>query len=169
MPQYELERQVVHKHQTKANDCWYASIQMLKTWRDGSKTKADGKHTQHLHSGILGHRLRAVSAESKHFTYVLTENNLMCLSKLEFSPWNADNVIECLKRYGPIIIGGDYGEFGPVKGLGHYIVLSGVGGTAASNEYKINDPDLKAPEWRSAKKICDGWWNDDESAIVCAS
>ncbi len=142
---------------------------MLKTWRDGTKTKPEGDHTLHLHSGILGHRLNAVSAESKHFTYVLTENNLGCLSRAEFDPNNADGVIRCLEQHGPIIIGGRYGQFGPFKELGHFIVLAGVNATATKREYKVHDPDQAAPKWRLARKITDGWWGDDESAIVCAS
>jgi hypothetical protein len=101
-----------HKTQTKCNDCWYASIQMLKTWQaDGVKTKPSGTHTKHLHAGIVGHRLRPDSKLSKHFKDVLKENGLITLGPLVVRLTFATDVLEALETYGPLMVGGDFGTF----------------------------------------------------------
>ncbi len=162
-----VELDLHHKPQTKLNDCWYASIQMLKTYRaGGTKTKPSGTHTMHLHKGLLGHRLNADSLKSKHFTHVLTENKLRCLPTSELDLGRPDSVAQCLGDYGPIAIGGSFGEVGPLKGFGHFIVLAGVKGDAASKYYKIYDPDQKRPEWRSTRGVAEKWWGDDESSFI---
>lgn len=167
MENYEVPGLLTHKKQRKANDCWYASIQMLRTWKENQTTKPKGDHTKHLHKGILGHTLRASAVESKHFTHVLTENNLKCIDNTEFDPGNSAKVDSCLRKYGPIIIGGRFGQLGPIKNLGHYIVVGGVGGTAAQPMLKILDPDKKAEAWVASYQVAAKWWDDDESAIVC--
>lgn len=164
---------LTHKHQTKANDCWYASIQMLKTWKAGGvKTKAAGQATAYLHRGILGHRLLADSARSKRFVHVLAENDLMTIPRTEISlttmelptGFRGASALTALQKYGPIIIGGGYGELGPIKNLGHFIVLAGV--DTDRQRYKIYDPDKRAPDWRTLNAVASKWWDDDESAIV---
>ena len=45
MPTFTI--QLTHKTQTKANDCWYASVQMLKSWANNSvKAKPSGQHPE---------------------------------------------------------------------------------------------------------------------------
>ena len=170
MINYAVPGELVHKKQTKANDCWYASIQMLKSHRFGAKKKPVGPHTKHLHKGVLGHRLNANSKVSKHFTRVLEENNLRCLDQLQFLINSPGMVRDCLMQYGPIAILGEYGQVGPIKGLGHFVVLAGVredeSGAVSSREFKIYDPGKSAGAWMPAKFYIDKWGNDDESAIV---
>lgn len=167
---------LTHKHQTKANDCWYASIQMVKTWAAGGiKTKATGQHTSYLHGGLLGHKLHADAARSKHFSHVLVENGMQTIPKSELSLAlleapaayaAAPNVLSCLKKYGPFVIGGSYGAFGPFKDLGHFIVMAGI--DTERQMYKIYDPDKRGPEWRPRQAVAGPWWDDDESAFGLA-
>ena len=38
--------EIAHTMKTKANDCWYARVQMLKTWKaNGVKSQPQGEHT----------------------------------------------------------------------------------------------------------------------------
>lgn len=170
---------LTHKQQTKANDCWYACIQMLKTWKaQGKKTKAVGTHTSYLHGGVLGHKLRPDALGSKHFKHVLAENDMITidnvfgisLKTMELPQgYTGASALGALMKHGPIIIGGEYGQI-KVAGqlfmdnLGHFIVLAGL--DTASKKYWIYDPDKRYPSWRDATWIADRWWNHDEAAIV---
>ena len=77
MPRLEI----VHKHQTRLNDCWYACIQMIRTWKhDGAKTKAVG-------AGVRAHRGRGLfgggfwgwtlGKHSPQWQAILDENELI--------------------------------------------------------------------------------------------
>jgi hypothetical protein len=161
---------LVHKSQTKANDCWYACIQMLKTYKAGTKTKTIGEAALHLHGGILGHTLLADSTRSKSFTKVLDQNNLVCVCKeMYFNIIYPDTVEDALRKYGPIMIGGMYGRLFGFKKMGHFIVLAGI--DTDRQLFKIYDPDEKKPDWRSYNRVSKDFWghlykNDDESAIA---
>ena len=168
MANYELPLPVPHKR-TKANDCWYACIQMLNSWRHKTKTKPTGEHTQHLHSGILGHRLHAESQDpseggSKHFTYVLTENKIRCLRSSELQLNNHVKLKSNLQEFGPIMLLGSYGDVGPFA-FGHYIVVADV--SADGDSYFVHDPSKKNPGWRTRQWVYSKWTNDNESAYVC--
>lgn len=163
MPIFELE--VPHKKQTKANDCWYACIQMLRSFSKGGKTKpSTQQHTARLHSGILGHRLHSDPKKSKHFVEVLRENGLKRLGTDRLYLENSSLVYQLLVEHGPIMIGGGYGKFGPFKDLGHFVVISGV--NTEASKYRINDPAETGSAWRSAKWINDRWWKDDNAIVV---
>lgn len=162
---------LVHKKQTKANDCWYACIQMLKTQKAGTKTKTIGEAALHLHKGILGHRLLADMQESKSFANVLKQNNLILVCQLMGFTFNEpETVHEALKRFGPIMVGGMYGRlFG--KKMGHFIVLSGI--DTGRQLYKVNDPDQNGPEWREYNRLRKDYFGhlypgDQDSAIAAA-
>jgi Papain-like cysteine protease AvrRpt2 len=172
MINYELNPALMHKKQTKANDCWYASVQMLKSYRFGVKTKPVGTHTMHLHKGLLGHRLHADSKVSKHFAGVLQENNLRCLDTNRFLLSSPGMVEECLREFGPIAILGNFGQVGPIRGLGHFVVLAGIKEDAVgigTRKFKIHDPAKSVGGWEPAKFYIDNWGGDDESAIVYAA
>jgi hypothetical protein len=160
MPVFEIALQ--HKKQTKLNDCWYASTQMLKTYAKGTKTKAAGDHTRRLHSGLFGHTLNSDMKKSKHFEYVLAENDLVPVPRSEMRLYNLASVRTALEKYGPIIIGGEFYKV-LFKKFGHYIVLAGV--DTDKRTYKIYDPawGKNGPEWISADLINAGSFNGDES------
>ena len=166
MPVYTIP--LTHKTQTKCNDCWYASIQMLETWQNaGAKTKPSGAHTMHLHSGILGHRLHADLHMSKHFQHVLTENGLICLPQQVLDLTDVNSVYNALQTYGPIMVGGNFGELmgGLVKNLGHFVVLAGV--RTVQRQYMVHDPwENVGPKWMTVAAFNAKAWGDDESSIV---
>lgn len=172
MPRYIVEPAVVHKHQTKSNDCWYACIQMLQTWKNAStgglgKVKPHGHHTMHLHAGLLGHRLSSDFAGSKHYRHILEENSLKCLGCAQVNFVNLATLEGALRRYGPIMVGGEYGELirHLIKGVGHYIVVAGVDST--NNQILVFDPWHSQPHWMDQNWVADKAWFDDDSQIVC--
>jgi hypothetical protein len=157
--------QLAHKEQTKLNDCWYASIQMLKTWKNwGTKVKPSGAHTKHLHAGLFGHKLNADSGKSKHFEKVLTENNIICLPRTVLRLQEPESLLDALQTYGPIMSGGTFGKAmrGLIKNLGHYVVLAGV--DTISGYYMLHDPwEAIGPKWMKGTEFCQMAWNDNES------
>ena len=46
MTNYELPLAVPHEQQTEANDCCYARIQLLNSWRHHTKTKSTGVYSK---------------------------------------------------------------------------------------------------------------------------
>ena len=164
-----FEYDLNHKKQTKANDCWYACIQMLNTHKHGIKTKTTGSDAAHLHKGILGHRLNADVNTSKHFLNVLRQNDLVLVCQLMGFTFNSPETIkDGLERFGPIMIGGMYGRLMGKK-MGHFIVLSGI--DTDRQLYKVNDPDTKGPEWRPYDRVKKDFFGtiypgDSDSAIA---
>ena len=73
-----------------------------------TKTKAAGEHTRILHKGVLGHRLHADATNSKHFRHVLAENDLVCVTSPELVLSVPETALTALKKYGPIMIGGQF-------------------------------------------------------------
>lgn len=151
---------LVHKHQTKANDCWYACIQMLRTQRAGTKSKTVGDAAANLRKvPILGHTMRAAE-DSAVFKNILEQNGLMRVAtRNEFKGFIVDHdedlIIKALQRFGPIMIGGLYGRlFG--KKMGHFIVLSGI--DTGRQLFKINDPDKRMSDWRPYYRIKKDYW-----------
>jgi hypothetical protein len=159
---------VAHKHQTKANDCWYACTQMLLTWKNGVKTKPSGQHTAHLHSGLLGHTLHADYIQSKHLAGVLQENGLRRLKTTEIDFGNYSSVYKALFAYGPIIVGGTYGEIlrHRIRGMGHYVVLAGL--DEAGDRFWVHDPWHTKGLWMDRAQFEQHAWYDDDSQFVCA-
>ena len=145
MPRLEI----VHKHQARLNDCWYACIQMIRTWKhDGAKTKAVG-------AGVRAHRGRGLfgggfwgwtlGKHSPQWQAILDENELIDVG------WDVGtnacaSVQHYVDQYGPLIVGGDFGKVGRLPGTskhvlteqGHYIVVAGTSG--ASDIVHVNDP-----------------------------
>lgn len=174
MARYVVNPAVVHKHQTKANDCWYACVQMLQTWKNAStgghgKVKPQGAHTMHLHSGLLGHRLTADPQNSKHFAHVVQENSLRCLPTADVNFTNLNSVRLALQNFGPIMVGGTFGELlrHLIKGQGHYIVVAGTDDTN-NNEILVFDPWHSQSHWMAQNWVSQNAWYDDDSQIVCA-
>jgi len=159
--------QVTHKHQTKANDCWYACTQMLLTWKHGGKTKPVGQHTNRLHSGLLGHTLHADYIQSKHLRGVLQENGLRRLTTREVNLNRFQSVNDALNQHGPIIVGGTFGEIlrHLIKGMGHFIVIAGV--DEANDRFWIHDPWHTHGAWMNRPRLLQLAWNDDDSQFVC--
>jgi len=171
MVQYVTVPPTVHKHQTKANDCWYACVQMLQTWKNAKNggqgnVKPAGLHTMHLHAGILGHRLTADIHNSKHFASILTENHLRCLGTAHINFANIASVEAALRNYGPIMVGGTFGEllWHLVKKQGHYIVIAGSDDT--NNRFHVYDPWHSVPHWLAQNWVVQNAWYDDDSQIV---
>lgn len=154
-----------HKKQSKLNDCWYASIQMLKTQANGGvKTKTSGTHSDYLHSGPIGHRLNADTA-SKHYQHVIDENGLKCLPRAECPLYLPNKVLEVLKKYGPIMVGGTFGSVLWMKHrFGHYIVLAGVDTDRLL--YKINDPNENRALWVAIQEVANNAWTTDPYMFV---
>jgi hypothetical protein len=159
---------LTHKHQTKANDCWYACTQMLLTWKNKGITAkpniSKGTHTGHLHSGLLGHTLHA-DHKSKHLDGVLAENDLIALRNLDLS--DMKKAEKALQTHGPIIVGGDYGEIlnHLIKGLGHFIVVAGV--DDQNDKFWIHDPWHKQPQWVDQAWVRDNAWSGDACNFIC--
>jgi hypothetical protein len=165
---------LVHKHQTKANDCWYACIQMLRTQRTGTKTKTIGDAALNLRNvPILGRTMRA-SEDSSVFLNILIQNGLTLVAKrAEYEGFlvnhDDDLVVKALQRLGPIMIGGMYGRLFSKK-MGHFIVLSGI--DTVRQLFKINDPDKRGPDWRPYFRIKKDYWGlggDDGCNAIAAS
>jgi len=159
---------LTHKRQTKANDCWYACTQMLLTWKNnGGYAKPNlskGTDTRYLHSGLLGHTLRA-DHKSKHLDGVLAENNLKTLPTLDLS--DVRKTEKALQVHGPIIVGGDYGEILKhlFKGFGHFIVVAGV--DDQNDKFWIHDPWHSKPQWIDLAWVRDNAWGGDACNFVC--
>ena len=114
-----LYYEILHKRQTKANDCWYACIQMLRSWREGHKAKPQGQAVQnHRDVWAFG---RTLSFGSNEGDDVKRDNGLVSIGS-ELSADDIQSVHKVLKKYGPVIIGGRYGPCG----AGHFVVLNGV-------------------------------------------
>jgi hypothetical protein len=159
---------IPHKHQTKANDCWYACTQMLLTWKNGVKTKPAGAHTNRLHSGLFGHTLHADYLQSKHLSGVLQENGLRLLTTRDVDFNHFQSVYSVLNRYGPISVGGNFGEVlrHLIKGMGHYIVIAGV--DEANRRFWVHDPWHTKPQWTDQARVVQLAWYDDDSQFACA-
>jgi Papain-like cysteine protease AvrRpt2 len=170
---------VKHKTQTKLFDCWYASIQMLKTWQnDGVKVKPTGTHTKRLHAGPFGHRLNAYSGEhphksvqnarvSKHFLEVLRENGLVRLTRIDLKPDQPMSWLKNLRENGPIMAGGTFGKFmgGLIDDLGHYVVVAGV--DTDLEELYIHDPwESVGPTRMKIRDFYPKLWSDFESLFA---
>lgn len=127
---------LTHKTQTKLNDCWYACIQMLKTYQAGQKTKPTGaavnahRKAGALNGGFWGH---ALGANDPQFVGILQQNGLQDVSD-DVGTNSVEAIQLYIDRYGPLIIGGDFGQVARIrgtntwllKGMGHYIVLIGT-------------------------------------------
>jgi len=165
---------IAHKKQTKANDCWYACVQMLNTWKaGGEKTKPRGEHTMHLHAGLLGHRLHADFVESKHLKGVLNENGLKTLQwdGLAGREKAADplkitikSIHACLTKHGPIMVIGAFGQVFNIK-VGHYVVVAGVDGP--NDRFLIHDPTKQQATWMDRALFHELSNHDDDTGFVC--
>ena len=147
--------QLTHKKQTRANDCWYACMQMLKTHRAGGvKTKVTGPAMQHhrnrgVFSGFWGND---IGSNDGDFAGVLAQNNLRDISTdiWESGELNSINRVQNMcDRFGPVMVGGRFGQVLRVRGTshwmikrqGHYIVV--VGANPYANTVIVHNP------WRS--------------------
>ena len=170
-----LAYDLTHKHQTKANDCWYACIQMLRTQRAGIKTKTIGDAALNLRNiPILGRTMRAAE-DSNVFMTIIAQNGLTRVAKrTEFEGFlvngDEDLIIKALQRFGPIMIGGLYGRLLGKK-MGHFIVMSGI--DTDRQLFKINDPDKRMSDWRSYGRIKKDYWgilfNPDDGCNAIAA
>ena len=166
---------IVHKKQSKLNDCWYACIQMLKTYRHGEKTKTIGDAALNLRNvPIMGRTLRAAE-DNTVFHEILNQNGLLRVAtRNEFKGFLANHddelVLRSLQKLGPIMIGGMYGRLLGKK-MGHFIVLSGI--DTERQMYKINDPDKSQADWRSYYRVKKDYWGltfppDDGNNAIAA-
>ncbi|MEO5857804.1 MAG: papain-like cysteine protease family protein [Pyrinomonadaceae bacterium] len=160
--------QVAHKHQTKANDCWYACIQMIRSTKLGQKTKAAGADAAYLHRGLLGHRL---STGGSKMAGVMADNNLKDITA-EFDLGDINTIQMVLNKYGPFMIGGDYGSItnlftkhvSALRTLGHYIVVAGT--DAATDKVWIHDPMVTGGKWMGRAMLEQLCWGQQYSEVV---
>lgn len=112
---YELDR----KRQTKMMDCWYACIQMVLSYHANGKTKPMGAAVaKHRNVKAIG---RTLSFDSNEGRQVLSDNGMVDVSgKVKLNDFSS--IADCLKDYGPLIIGGKYGFFNT---QGHFVVIAG--------------------------------------------
>lgn len=170
---------ITHKKQTRANDCWYACIQMLKTWRAGGvKTKPTGAGVRHHRnlgpfSKVWGNPLGGDDAD---FQAILTQNGLQDLMADQMVyTHNLAALQDICDRFGPYIVGGEFGQALRVRGtshwlmkrMGHYIVV--VGTDQGSGNVIVHDP------WRSHRTEMSVarfrrlmWRGDGRTLIACA-
>lgn len=162
--------QLTHKHQTRLNDCWYACIQMIRTWKEGVKTKASGAGvTAHRNRGPLGGGFWGftLGAGDAEWNNILQQNQLLDVSD-SVATNTAHSIQAAVDLHGPLIFGGDFGKVGRVPGtrrhlmtgMGHYIVVVGTSG--ASDMVHIHDPwhtqggDMSFQEFRQLVWKADG-------------
>lgn len=140
---------LVHKNQTKLNDCWYACIQMIKSHRFGTKAKPIGSGvTTHRTGTLLGRSIwgNPLGEDDPQFKKIMSDNNLRTL---DFDAYSTIDIIEsCLNLYGPVIYGGEFGIIftniftgKAAYRAGHYIVVVGVDKNTGS--LWVHDPDKK--------------------------
>lgn len=131
---------IQHKTQTRANDCWYACIQMLRTYRAGKKSKPEGAGVKaHRDESmplswelVWGHKL---GENSPQFKNILRSNNLIDVGgSVLFS--DARYIQDALDKHGPLMVLGDFCSIG-VKEFGHWVVVTG---TDLKNKVHIHDP-----------------------------
>ncbi|MEX3629185.1 MAG: papain-like cysteine protease family protein [Burkholderia sp.] len=121
---------VPFKRQTKPADCWYACIQMMLSWKNGTTTKPMGNSVQQHRSGIFGRKLAFGSREGGR---IMDDNGLVAVGdKLELN--DPASMKSLLENHGPIIL---VGKFDPLR-QGHFILLTGV--DPASRQVAIQDP-----------------------------
>src|SRR5688572_1476956 len=102
--QYQMD---YGKTQTKMNDCWYACIQMMKSWKAGAKTKPSGSNTLNHRSSMTGQAIRFYDDVGIE---VLKENKLIFLYD-EFKFDDMTTLYFCSQKYGPLIASGKFGIF----------------------------------------------------------
>ncbi|MDM7923681.1 MAG: papain-like cysteine protease family protein [Pyrinomonadaceae bacterium] len=164
-----IQHAVKHKHQSKANDCWYACIQMLRTWKTGSKTKAAGTAAAYLHGGVMGHRLNAVG---NRMDDIKKSNNLLAIGdKIDFS--DISDIAKWINHYGPLMVGGDFGapinvpvvQMAIGRMFGHFIVVAGA--DTGKDRVWIHDPMLWDGKWMSCNRFDSlAWKGIDDSVLV---
>lgn len=153
-----------HKKQTKMQDCWYACIQMLLSWREGQKTKPKGDAVQnHRDVWAFG---RTLSFGSNTGDQVKRDNGLVSIGS-ELDADDIGSVHKALKKYGPIIVGGKYGPCG----AGHFVVICGVN-TETDMIYRDNPAWGYGKDWKPLSYLKDMWTVpgsntiDDDSAVA---
>lgn len=147
-----------HKRQTKANDCWYASIQMLLTWRAGVKAKPQGAAVaNHRDVWAIG---RTLSFGSDAGAQAMRDNGLVTVGN-QLDTDEIDTVLKLLRKYGPFIVGGTLGPCG----AGHFVVICGVN-TSTRMVYRDNPAWGHGKAWKPMsylKKV----WTYPKSSNVC--
>ena len=116
-----VEHEILYgKTQTKMMDCWWASIQIIKSATLGAKTKCSGPAaTAHRNIACIGRKL---SFAGEVGAQVLAENQLVDISgRIRMD--TVTTLATALQTYGPVIVGGKFAFFNT---QGHCIVISGV-------------------------------------------
>jgi hypothetical protein len=150
-----------HKKQTKAQDCWYACIQMLLTWQEGEKSKPRGDAVKkHRDRWALG---RTLGFGSSVGTQVMRDNGLREIG-VEIDPDNVDTVLTALKKYGPFIVGGSYGPCG----AGHFVVVCGVN-TKTQMIQRDNPAWGYGKAWKPLSYLKTAWRPKDLSTLDSAA
>jgi hypothetical protein len=109
---------VFTKTQFKANDCWYACIQMIRSAVAGAKTAVAGQSAATHRSPILGQKL---DFNSPVGAAIIRENNLRDVAS-QIKLDKMDTLGRCMQNCGPLIVGG---KFAVLNTQGHFIVISG--------------------------------------------
>lgn len=142
------------KKQTRWNHCWYASIQMLKTWKNsGVKTKPTGDITMKLHDQ---NSKLDWNFNSPHFDQVVNENKLKYLNKNKLNIREPDTVVNILTEYGPFIALGLFGKISFLKvtlsaANPHAIVIAGI--DTEKKQFKMIDPWTGKESWVDYKHL----------------
>jgi hypothetical protein len=150
---------VAHKKQTKLFDCWYACIQMLISFREGTKTKPVGAAQIHRDVKLIGRKL----GPSETMDQIKEEHGLVDLSgriSRKDALQDAKEMNRLLKEYGPIMISGQFGGLKipfmnriVVRTANHFIVLAGT--DDVQNRLWIHDPIADGPKWMSCERCHD--------------
>lgn len=146
-----------HKKQTKMNDCWYASIQMLLSWRAGQKAKPQGKAvSKHRDLWAMG---RTLSFGSDTGAQAMRDNGLVAVGD-KLDSGDIDTVHQVLQKYGPFIVGGKYGPCG----AGHFVVICGVN-TVTGQIYRDNPAWGYGKAWKPLSYLKKAWTYGNGSVI----
>lgn len=122
---------VFTKTQFKANDCWYACIQMIRSAVAGARTAVAGQTAATHRSPILGQKL---SFESPVGAQIIRDNGLRDVAN-QIKLNKMDMLARCMQTYGPLIVGG---KFAVMNSQGHFIVISGCNTDAG--QVSVYDP-----------------------------
>jgi|SRR4051812_28594611 hypothetical protein len=154
---------ITHKHQTRANDCWYACVQMLRTYyfREGRhKTKPMGESvSKHRNQGafslVWGN---PIGRHDEQWKNILAHNSLREVPVMV--TMGLEQLQNGVDAYGPLMIGGSFGLFK----FGHYIVVTGT--EPSANTVLVNDPWHKKAGSLSFESFQTNVWKGTDCTIV---
>jgi len=115
-----------------------------------------------------GNRRGNPPTQQQAFLACAAGDSLRCLPTADVEFTNLDSVQQALQNFGPIMVGGRFGESlrHRIRGQGRYIVVAGTDDTN-NNEILVFDPWHSQLHWMAQNWVSQNEWYDDDSQIVC--